>query len=197
MRILFATSNKNKVTEAGTLLAESGHTVEQLLVGGIAPDFSEPKELGIEAVASSKMSQALLLLQQENIERAAVMVEDSGIFLDAFDEWPGAESADVETEIGLDGILSLLGDDLPRGAEYRAVAMVSDGNSTWIAEGICRGEIADSAKGDGGFGYDPIFIPEEANGRTCAQLSSLEKSAISHRGFALKGVSELLNLPSK
>ena len=197
MRILFATSNKNKVTEAGTLLAESGHTVEQLLVGGIAPDFSEPKELGIEAVASSKMSQALLLLQQENIEGVAVMVEDSGIFLDAFDEWPGAESADVETEIGLDGILSLLGDDLSRGAEYRAVAMVSDGNSTWIAEGICRGEIADSAKGDGGFGYDPIFIPDEGNGRTFGEWEEGKYTGITHRAKAMNSLAELLSSPSR
>ena len=101
MKILFATSNHNKVVEASSLLAESGHTVEHLVVGGITPDFSEPKELGIKAVASSKMAQALLLLEQEEVEGVAVMVEDSGFFLDAFDEWPGAASADVEKEIGL------------------------------------------------------------------------------------------------
>ena len=101
MRILFATSNHNKVVEASSLLAESGHTVEHLVVGGITPDFSEPKELGIKAVASSKMAQALLLLEQEEVEGVAVMVEDSGVFLDSFDEWPGAASADVEKEIGL------------------------------------------------------------------------------------------------
>ena len=158
MRILFATSNRNKVAEAAKLLYELGHTVEQLMIGGVAPEFNEPKELGIEAVASSKLSQALLMLEQEGIEEVAVMVEDSGVFLDAFDEWPGAESADVEGEIGLQGVLSLLTEDMSRGAEYRAVAMLSDGTSTWSAEGICRGRIADSARGDGGFGYDPISV---------------------------------------
>ena len=85
MRILFVTSNKGKVSEARKLLADLGHTVEQLLVGGLAPKFNEPKELGIEAVANSKMVQALNLLEQEGIEGVAVMVEDSGVFLDAFD----------------------------------------------------------------------------------------------------------------
>jgi len=51
--------------------------------------------------------------------------------------------------------------------------------------------------GEQGFGYDPIFIPEEGDGRTCGQMSALEKSALSHRGRALKGLSELLKSPSK
>ena len=149
MKILFATSNQNKVAEARLLLAEFGHTVEQLLIGGLAPRFDEPKELGIEAVAKSKMVQALHMLAKEGIENVSVMVEDSGVFLDAFDEWPGAQSADVEAEIGLEGVLSLLSDSVSRGAEYRAVAMVSDGKSIWSSEGICRGEIAEIAKGEG------------------------------------------------
>ena len=65
MKILFATSNENKVAEASMLLVESGHVVEQLLVGGVPLKFDEPKELGIKAVARSKMSQALFLLAQE------------------------------------------------------------------------------------------------------------------------------------
>tara|TARA_B100000676_G_scaffold47995_1_gene46871 strand:+ start:2066 stop:2659 length:594 start_codon:yes stop_codon:yes gene_type:complete len=197
MRILFATSNRNKVAEAAKLLYELGHTVEQLMIGGVAPEFNEPKELGIEAVASSKLSQALLMLEQEGIEEVAVMVEDSGVFLDAFDEWPGAESADVEAEIGLQGVLSLLTEDMSRGAEYRAVAMLSDGTSTWSAEGICRGRIADSARGDGGFGYDPIFIPDEGDGRTFGEWEEGKLSGITHRAKAMNSLAELLKPPSR
>lgn len=197
MRILFATSNRNKVAEAAKLLYELGHTVEQFMIGGVAPEFNEPKELGIEAVASSKLSQALLMLEQEGIEEVAVMVEDSGVFLDAFDEWPGAESADVEVEIGLQGVLSLLTEDMSRGAEYRAVAMLSDGTSTWSAEGICRGRIADSARGDGGFGYDPIFIPDEGDGRTFGEWEEGKLSGITHRAKAMNSLAELLKPPSR
>ncbi len=197
MRLLFATSNKNKVAEASALLSDFGHTVEQLLIGGLAPQFDEPKELGIEAVARYKMAQALLLLSQEGIEDVSVMVEDSGVFLDAFNDWPGAESADVESEIGLDGVLSLLAEGMARGAEYRAVAMVSDGNSTWSAEGICRGEIADSVKGDGGFGYDPIFIPDGGDGRTFGEWEEGKYSGITHRAKAMNSLAELLRAPSR
>ena len=197
MRILFATSNHNKVVEASSLLAESGHTVEHLVVGGITPDFSEPKELGIKAVASSKMAQALLLLEQEEVEGVAVMVEDSGFFLDAFDEWPGAASADVEKEIGLKGVLSLLGENMSRGAEYRAVVMVSDGTSTWSAEGICRGRISESVKGEGGFGYDPIFIPDEGDGRTFGEWEEGKYAGITHRARAMNSLAELLKPPSR
>ena len=197
MRILFATSNQNKVAEVGKLLAEAGCTVEQLLVDGIAPNFNEPKELGIEVVASSKMTQALLMLEQEGISGVAVMVEDSGVFLDAFDEWPGAESADVEAEMGLEGVLSLLEKDMPRGAEYRAVAMVSDGTSTWRTEGVCRGRIADSARGKGGFGYDPIFIPDDGDGRTFGEWEEGKYTGITHRAKAMNRLVELLMSPSR
>ena len=102
----------------------------------------------------------------------------------------------MKETIGLSGILSLMsGDD--RGAEFRAVAAVHYKGKIMTCTGICKGFVSEKISGDSGFGYDPIFIPEEANGRTCAQLSPLEKSSISHRGFALKGVSELLNPPSK
>ena len=197
MRILFATSNENKVAEASSLLAESGHTVEQLWIGGIVPEFSEPKELGSEAVANSKMVQALLMIEQEVVEGAAVMVEDSGVFLDAFDDWPGAESADVEAKIGLEGVLSLLGEEMSRGAEYRAVAVVSDGVSTWSAMGICRGRIAESPRGDGGFGYDPIFIPDEGDGRTFGEWEEGKYIGITNRAKAMNRLAELLRAPSR
>ena len=125
------------------------------------------------------------------------MVEDSGVFLDAFDEWPGAESADVEAEIGLEGVLSLLEEGMARGAEYRAVAMASDGKSIWSAQGICRGEIAESAKGDGGFGYDPIFIPDEGGGRTFGEWEEGKYTAITHRAKAMNRLAELLRVPSR
>ncbi|MEC8914221.1 MAG: non-canonical purine NTP pyrophosphatase, partial [Candidatus Thermoplasmatota archaeon] len=110
MRILFATSNPNKVEEASSVLGQSGHRVEQLLLDGEPPDFDEPKELGLEAVAVAKIQQALGLIRGTGLEGSAIMVEDSGIFLDAFDDWPGAESSDVEREIGLEGVLSMLSD---------------------------------------------------------------------------------------
>ena len=70
MKILFATSNPNKVEEASAVLGQSGHRVEQLLVGGVPPDFEEPKEFGLEAVAVAKIEQALGLIRGTEFEGA-------------------------------------------------------------------------------------------------------------------------------
>ena len=197
MKILFATSNPNKVEEASAVLGQSGHRVEQLLVGGVPPDFEEPKELGLEAVAVAKIEQALGLIRGTEFEGSAVMVEDSGIFLDAFDDWPGAESSDVEREIGLKGVLGMLADGRQRGAEYRAVAIVSDGVGTWGGTGVCRGRISETVRGNQGFGYDPIFIPDEGDGRTFGEWGDGKNSEITHRARAMNRLAELLNSPSR
>ena len=95
------------------------------------------------------------------------------------------------------GILDLMPSDSGRGAEYKAGAAVYTGGKMLTATGICRGEISREISGEMGFGYDPIFIPDDGDGRTCGEMSSAEKSSISHRGRAMKAVSEILNPPSK
>ena len=197
MRILFATSNRNKVEEASSMLGLSGHRVEQLLLDGQPPDFDEPKELGIEAVAVAKIQQALGLIRGTDLEGSAIMIEDSGIFLDAFDDWPGAESSDVEREIGIEGVLSMLSDGRQRGAEYRAVAIVSDGVGTWVGTGVCRGRISNKARGGQGFGYDPIFVPDDGDGRTFGEWGEGKSSGITHRAKAMNCLAELLGSPSR
>jgi len=197
MRILFATSNPNKVEEASVVLELSGHHVEQLLVDGVPPDFEEPKKLGLEAVAVAKIEQAFELIRGTEFEGSAIMVEDSGVFLDAFENWPGAASSDIEREIGLEGLLRMLPDDRQRGAEYRAVAIVSDGVMTWRSTGVCRGRISKTIRGDQGFGYDPIFIPDEGDGRTFGEWGEGKRSEITHRSRAMNRLADLLNSPSR
>ena len=131
------------------------------------------------------------------MEKSAILVEDSGIFIESLDGFPGPYSSYVERKIGLGGILNLLRKEGNRRAEYRAVAAISLEGETISAKGVCSGTISEEILGGMGFGYDPIFIPDDGDGRTCGELSPVEKSAISHRGRALKALSELLNLPSK
>jgi len=197
MRILLATGNPHKVVEAVQMLSPLGHSVEPLLVDGETPDFVEPQAEGLEAVAFAKIEQARMMMQGTELEGSAIMVEDSGLFIDSLDGFPGAYSSFVEGTVGLDGILRLLEDAGDRGAEYRAVAIVDSEGRTWQANGICRGRISKEMLGSGGFGYDPIFVPAEGDGRTCAQMSAEEKSAISHRGQALRGLSEVLSSASR
>lgn len=206
MRILFATGNQNKITEAREVLEPLGHSVEGLVINGQRPDFDEPKHLGLAAVAQAKIDQALALISGTEHEGSAILVEDSGIFLDAFPEWPGAESADVEREVGLAGIIERVDQAGDRGAEYRAVAILSDTSNRWQSNGVCRGKIASEPRGSHGFGYDPIFIPDLShidspsstpNSRTFGELGAEVKNQISHRTEAMNGLVRLLNAPSR
>ena len=197
MRILFATSNTNKISEAAEILVPLGHSVEGLLIDGNRPIFNEPKELGLEAVTESKVEQALALIKGTEFEGAAVLVEDSGVFTHAFEGWPGANSADVVGKIGLDGVLERISKSKNRDGEYRAVVILSDGKNNWKSVGVCKGKFSEKKRGINGFGYDPIFIPEDGDGRTFAEMESSEKSSISHRGVAIKSLSRVLSDPSR
>lgn len=197
MRILFATGNENKILEARDVLGPLGHSVEGLVINGLRPNFDEPKHLGLDGVAESKIRQATEFIQGSELEGSAILVEDSGIFLDAFPEWPGAKSSDIEKEIGLYGIIEKIKESGNSGAEYRAVAILSNGNQVWKSTGICRGRISDHPRGSNGFGYDPIFIPEEGNGGTFGELGTEIKNQISHRKKAIVGLTNLLKSPSR
>ena len=80
-----------------------------------------------------------------------------------------------------------------RRARFRTVALVRypDGSEV-VAEGVVDGRIATEARGDRGFGYDPLFIPDDGDGRTFAQMSADEKHAVSHRGRAFRALAEKL-----
>jgi XTP/dITP diphosphohydrolase len=197
MRILFATGNLHKISEASSILAPLGFEVEQLLIDGKPPVLIEPQTEEIDEVALFKIKQARELVMGTKLEESIILTEDSGLFIDALGGFPGQLSSFVERTIGLPGVLKLMSGESERGAEFRAVAVISVEGNTVTKTGICRGKISEELSGEMGFGFDPIFIPEDGDGRTCGELSTYEKSSISHRGRALKAVSELLNPPSK
>jgi XTP/dITP diphosphohydrolase len=84
---------------------------------------------------------------------------------------------------------------LARRARFRTVAVAAwpDGREV-VAEGQVRGTIAMEPQGNGGFGYDPVFVPDEGDGRTFAEMGPSEKNGISHRGRAFKGLGEKLRV---
>ncbi len=113
---------------------------------------------------------------------------------------PGVRSARYAGEHAryqdnVEKLLAALRDVVParRTARFRTVAMVCwpDGREV-LAEGVVAGRIADAARGDRGFGYDPVFIPDEGDGRTFAEMSDAEKHALSHRGRALRALARKL-----
>ena len=197
MKIFFATSNQDKIKEANTLLSELGHSVEELRINGKFPNFIEPQSSDLKEVATSKLKQAIALIEDTELEDYAIMVEDSGLFIDQFPGFPGVFSSFVYESVGLNGILNLLEKSTNRNAEYRSVTLLHWKNKIWESSGVCKGTISFEKLGEEGFGYDPIFIPLEGNGTTFSQMIRKQKTLISHRTFSLKGLLDSLKLPSK
>ncbi len=178
-RVLLATGNPHKVTEIAAILGDG------FLVEAHAP--------GVEETGATFEDNALLKARAVRDDtRALAIADDSGIVIDALDGRPGIHSARW-TDEG-DWIPRVLRElaarpDRPRSARYVAAAAACwpDGREV-VVRGVVEGVIADRPRGDGGFGYDPIFVPDEGDGRTFAEMAADEKHALSHRGRAVRAL---------
>ena len=124
MKVLFLTSNKNKVIEANQTLSELGYEIEQFLINGLAPKIIEPQSSKIEIVSEFKIQQALELISGTNFENHALLVEDSGLFIESLDDFPGVYSSYFFRTVGNQGIIKLLENESNRNAEYRACSIL-------------------------------------------------------------------------
>ncbi len=197
MKVLFLTSNENKVTEANQTLSELGYEIEQFLINGLAPKIIEPQSSEIEIVSEFKIQQALELISGTNFENHALLVEDSGLFIESLSDFPGVYSSYFFRTVGNQGILKLLENESNRNAEYRAYSILYRDGVYFRALGKCLGSISTEIKGSNGFGYDPIFIPDSGDGRTFGEMQDYEKESKSHRGESLRILYDKLSLPSK
>ena len=123
--------------------------------------------------------------------RGDYLIDDSGLFIEALGSFPGVYSAFVQKKIGNKGILKLMSGERYRAAFFETVLLLRQGDEHEVFHGQCRGTIADAERGQGGFGYDPIFVPE-GEARSFAEMSLKEKNAISHRGRAVDACLEHL-----
>ena len=126
------------------------------------------------------------------------VADDSGLEVDALNGMPGVLSARWSGAHGDDAantalLLAQLRDvpDLRRGAAFVSACALVSGSGEVVVRGVWPGSIAREARGDGGFGYDPVFLPEGSS-RTAAELSPAEKDAVSHRGRALAALVPVL-----
>lgn len=166
--VWFLTSNAGKLEEAQHHFQQLGLEVKRL---SVEEDIVvEPQAVDLETVARSKIAQAMDHLPHDG---AMVLVEDAGLFVDALDGFPGVYSSYAFSTIGNHGILRLLShlvdDDVVRiknlrSASFEAVAALWDGEKILIGKGACKGSIATAVQGEGGFGFDPIFIPADLDG---------------------------------
>lgn len=180
MEIYFATSNSGKVDDVEAILPDA--SVERLDV-----DVMEPQEIPLEEVARFKLEQAL---EQSQLFGSYVMADDAGLFVDALDGFPGILSSPFESKVGREKLLDLVEED-EKGAEFRAAVALHDPESGEIEvfTGKCRGEIVEP-RGDSGFGYDPMFLPE-GHDKTFAEDVDY-KHQVSHRKEALDKLRERL-----
>ncbi len=166
------TSNPGKLREYRELLSERFHVNMKSL------EYPEIQADTLEEV----VCHALEGLQ----EYSPVIIDDSGLFIDALKGFPGVYSAYVMDTLGCDGILKLMEQENDRKANFRCVVGLLD-EEIEIFTGDCPGEIVRSKRGTGGFGYDPIFVPSGYD-HTFAEMSVQEKNLVSHRGRAMRAL---------
>jgi XTP/dITP diphosphohydrolase len=187
LKLVLATANHGKQREFEALLAPLGVT---LIL---------QSELGIRSVpetgATFEANALIKARQAARVSHLAALADDSGLEVDALGGRPGVWSARYARESARDEdnnarlLRELAGVPLrQRRGRYRCVlALVRDAHDTapLIAAGSWEGHIAMSAAGDGGFGYDPLFVPDDQAGRSAAELPAALKNRVSHRAQAL------------
>ncbi|MEM3041930.1 MAG: XTP/dITP diphosphatase [Thermoplasmata archaeon] len=183
MRINVITSNEGKYGEIREMLEAAGHMASWTKI-----PYPEIQSSSLDEVVGESLNWVVRRL----IPLEPVLIEDSGLFIDALGGFPGVYSAYVFKTIGNQGILKLMAGVENRAARFESrVGFWAPGMGPHIFNGSCQGSIAHEAAGGSGFGYDPIFIPEGEK-RTFAQMSREEKGVLSHRGRALAGLLKFL-----
>ncbi len=199
MKLLFATANKNKLREAAEILGDMVQVIS-------------PSELNINA----DVEETGETLQDNSILKARTLydlsgldcfADDTGLEVEVLNGAPGVMTARYaacfpggalphDSEANMNRLLEELSEySTPesRRARFRTVITLIYEGRQYCFEGIVSGTIAQEKAGNGGFGYDPIFIPDGFGGRTMAEISEDEKNAISHRGRALRAMAEFLS----
>lgn len=184
------------------LSSRNDHKVREL--GEILPDSdlrALPAEIELPPETGTTFEQNALIKARAAREATGedVIADDSGLEVDALEGRPGVYSARYAGEDATDGenLTKVLADlaaasveaDGSGSARYVCVIALIDGSGEHVFRGTCEGRLIQQPRGDGGFGYDPAFIPDqtgEGDQRTMAELAPDEKNAISHRGAAAR-----------
>jgi XTP/dITP diphosphohydrolase len=194
LQLVLASANPDKVAEITAVL---GASLDVDLLPR-PPDVPDVVEDGTTLLDNARLKSLALV----GATGAAAVSDDTGLEVDALGGAPGVYSARYAGEdvTYADNVAKLLAElaAAPEGGgdrrgRFRTVALVSfpDGTEVW-AEGVVEGSIAREGSGEGGFGYDPVFVPADGDGRTFAEMSPEEKHEISHRGRAFRALAEAL-----
>lgn len=173
MKVNFATSNKHKVKEAN--LVGEGFGIEFIQ---LREQYPEIRDESVETVAREG---ARFIFQKVE---TPILVEDTGLYISSLNGFPGSYSAFVFEKIGNQGVLNLLRNVQDISAQFVCAVAYCDSSKLMAFRGFVEGTISRTPMGDGGFGYDPIFIPN-GHKKTFAQDPEL-KSKVSHRKIAFE-----------
>jgi XTP/dITP diphosphohydrolase len=189
MELIFATNNQHKVDEIRSVLGSS-FSIITLKEAGINIDIPEPHDT-IEANASEK-STVIHQLTGKNC-----FSEDTGLECEALNGEPGVKSARYAGEhrnfqANIDLLLHNLSGKNNNIARFKTIISLIVNGKEYLFEGLCNGRIIEDQQGEGGFGYDPVFVPDDST-LTFAQMSMEEKGKYSHRAKAVKKLVEFLN----
>ena len=193
MKLVFATNNLNKLKEVQKMLP---NTIKLLSLRDInCFDEIDETEMSLEGNAKLK---ANYIVQKYGYNCFA---DDTGLEVESLDGKPGVYSARFagepsNSENNIQKLLTELKNKSNRSAQFRTIISLHINNATFIFEGICKGEILENKQGEKGFGYDPIFKPENYT-VSFAEMSSEEKNIISHRGIAIKKLVRFLSAYNK
>lgn len=119
------------------------------------------------------------------------LIDDSGLFIDQYGGFPGVYSSYVQKRLGCAGILKLMTGAQVRSATFQTVFLLRRGGEHTVFSGECQGAIAEAERGRGGFGFDPIFLPDGSS-KTFAEMSVSEKNTVSHRSRAVEALAAYL-----
>ncbi len=212
MKIVFATANAGKLREAAEVLGPDFEIVS-LAQAGITEEIPETGK----TLQENSLQKASYLFERTGLPCFA---DDTGLEVDALGGAPGIYSARYagpghDHQANMDKLLKELAilaeannrgafppdplrRDAPtasasRRARFKTVVtlILADGRPRFF-EGTCEGSIAPAKRGNGGFGYDPVFLPDAYPGRTLAEVSEEEKNAVSHRGQAIRAMAAWL-----
>jgi XTP/dITP diphosphohydrolase len=187
-RVLLATRNRKKCDELRAILGDAW----QVVSASELPNAPEVEE-DAPTFRGNAEKKALALAP---LFDGWVLADDSGLEVDALGGEPGVWSARYAGVHGDDAannakLLRALNGNGERGAQFHCVVAVARGDEVrFVADGICRGRILTAPAGEGGFGYDPLFVPDrtEAGGLSFAELPSAFKNEVSHRALAMRQV---------
>lgn len=186
--LVFATNNPHKAREVDEML-DGLFSVRSLLDIGCTDEIPETSP----TIQGNALQKARYIFERYGVDCFA---EDTGLEIDALDGEPGVHTAryagpDRDPEANMELVLRQLEGVTGRTARFRTVVALILGGKEYTFEGIAEGSIAHRKKGTGGFGYDPIFIPE-GQSLSFAEIPAADKNIISHRGRAIRKLIDFL-----